>query len=373
MINTYQKPLIGKNIGIVFGSFAPLHKGHLDMIMRAKKENDGCIVIVCGYDNDKGKDNLKLNKRYRYIREYFENDDLVSVYCINDSELGIAEYPYGIEKWMIEFNNIYKVAVHEDDLSLSTKTWYVGDLIYKKDFESIGEKVILLDREVNKISGTICRENPVKYWNDIVYPFRSSFSHNILITGTASEGKTTLVEDLGKYFDTAYSNEYARDYMIENHKSEWELNDLDYIAFIKGQYELNRNKIKSKENKGVFVSDTDSLITKMYYNYYRETGLVEIGSENNFNIVNELANLYSTYSRWDKIFLLKPHGDFIDDGTRYMGHSNMDSRMDMFLLLRIYLREAGLWDKVTLLEYGYNENFEIVKKYINEVLENGKI
>ena len=48
MLLSYQKPLNG-DVGIVFGSFAPMHQGHLELIMRAKKENNGgCIVIVCG-------------------------------------------------------------------------------------------------------------------------------------------------------------------------------------------------------------------------------------------------------------------------------------------------------------------------------------
>ena len=52
MLHAYQKPLKG-NIGVVFGSFAPLHQGHLDLIMRAKKECDGgTLVIIDGRDGD---------------------------------------------------------------------------------------------------------------------------------------------------------------------------------------------------------------------------------------------------------------------------------------------------------------------------------
>ena len=68
MYHAYQKPLIGNRIGVVFGSFAPLHQGHLDLIMRAKKENDGgALVICCGYDGDKGEPLMPHSKRYRYV------------------------------------------------------------------------------------------------------------------------------------------------------------------------------------------------------------------------------------------------------------------------------------------------------------------
>ena len=78
MLHGYQKPLSGEKVGVVFGSFAPLHQGHLDCIMRAKKENDGgCIVIVCGFDGDKGGEMMPLKRRYRYVREFFADDDLL--------------------------------------------------------------------------------------------------------------------------------------------------------------------------------------------------------------------------------------------------------------------------------------------------------
>lgn len=119
MLHTYQKPLVGNSVGVVFGSFAPLHQGHLDLIMRAKKENDGgCIVISCGCNGDKGEPLMPHSKRYRYVREFFADDDLVAVYSINDSELGIDAYPDGWTGWLEEFERIFSKATSGNTLHL---------------------------------------------------------------------------------------------------------------------------------------------------------------------------------------------------------------------------------------------------------------
>lgn len=136
MLHTYQKPLSGRKVGVVFGSFAPLHRGHLDLIMRAKKENDGgCIVIVCGYDGDKGEPLMPHSKRYRYVREFFADDDLVAVYAINDTESMRPNYPNGWDSWMEEFNDIWKKAVlpHQgfyNRVDYPERVWYVGDQVW---------------------------------------------------------------------------------------------------------------------------------------------------------------------------------------------------------------------------------------------------
>ena len=57
--------------GIVFGTFAPLHRGHVDLIQRAKKQFDKVIVIVSGYKDDRGDDiGLNLKKRFRYVLKH---------------------------------------------------------------------------------------------------------------------------------------------------------------------------------------------------------------------------------------------------------------------------------------------------------------
>lgn len=384
MIHSYQKPLSGKSVGVVFGSFAPLHQGHLDLIMRAKKENDGgCIVISCGYDGDKGEPLMPHRKRYRYVREFFTDDDLVAVYSINDSELGIAEYPDGWNEWLKEFNRIYRKAVeatgflmtnHKDmTMEYPHRKWYVGDENYYNDLITRHEDAVLVDRVAdNPICATMIRQNPIKNWDKITTPFRRVFSHNILITGTASEGKSTLVTDLGKYFNAPHSHEWARDYMRDSCVSDWELDGADYIAFLEGQYNLNKQLINSPANHGVFFADTDSMVTRMYAEYYAQDETCALTQEE-FEKVAIMADELARKSRWDKIFLVAPHGVFVDDHERYMAHSGMKERQELFDILVENIKRTGDWDKVTILTGNYYENFMAVVNYVRKIIEKGLV
>lgn len=374
MIHTYQKPLSGDRVGVVFGSFAPLHQGHLDLIMRAKKENDGgCIVIVCGYDGDKGEPLMPHNKRYRYVREFFADDDLVAVYAINDTESMRPEYPDGWDSWMKEFNDIWEKAVDSPPFDETKRVWYVGDENYYDDLVNKQHEIAwLVDRTAdNPISATMIRQNPIKHWDKIAAPFRRVFSHNILITGTASEGKSILVTDLGKYFNAPHSWEWPRDYMEESGVSDWELDGADFIAFLEGQYNLNKKLINSPANHGVFFADSDSMTTRMYAEMYAKDPNFAL-TEEEFGKVAVVADELASKSRWDKIFLIAPHGVFVDDHSRYMGHSEMKERQELFDILCADIKRTDNWDKVTILSGDYYENFITVVDYVKEIIENGK-
>ena len=371
MFQVYQKPLKGKSVGIVFGSFAPLHQGHLDLIIRAKKENDGgCIVIVCGYDGDKGEpSDLPMKRRYRYIRELFADDDLVAVGGINDTELHIAQYPNGWDKWLEEFENIYKIFTHDSENT--KRVWYVGDREYAEGLDERNEVAALIDRTENLICATDIRKNPIEKWDKISAPFKRAFSTNILIAGTASEGKTTLVQDLGKYFNAPYSYEWARGYMKESCVSDNELDSADYLAFLEGQYSLNKKLINSPANNGVFFSDTDSMVTKMYAEYYAKDPTFNL-TEEEYIKVSSAADEYTRKSRWDKLFLLNPKNNFVDDNERYMAHGGMKERQELFDILCRIINESGNGDKVVLLSGNYYENFVEIKNYVKGIIEYGK-
>lgn len=373
MLHSYQKPLKG-DVGIVFGSFAPLHQGHLDLIYRAKKENSGgALVIVCGFDGDKGEPLMPHAKRYRYVREFFADDDLVAVYAINDTESMRPQYPNGWGSWMEEFDKIYAKATDYQGRGCYRRTWYVGDKNYYSDLIAREEHAVLVNRVIdNPISATMIRQNPIKHWDKITFPFKRVFSTNILITGTASEGKSTMVTDLGKYFNAPHSHEWPRDYMEDSCVSDWELDAADFLAFLDGQYRHNKECINSPGNHGVFFADTDSLVTNMYAQYYSKDPSCILTPEEYETSIKPVAYEYARKSRWDKIFCVVPHGVFVDDHSRFMNHSGLKERQELFDILKQSLIDVGDWDKVTILDGDYYQNFMKVVDYVRSVEEKGK-
>lgn len=363
----YQKPLSGNSIGIVFGTFAPLHQGHLDMIYRAKKENDGgVIVICCGNDtDDKGcQVGLPLTKRYQYVREFFKDDDLVSVYAIRDT--GAVTYSFeNWEPWLQKLNEIMKVAVESDSIN---EVWYVGEKLYCDDLKKLGKNVALLDRAENPISATMIRSNPLKYWNKIAHPFKRVFTHKVLVIGTASEGKSTLVQDLAKYFGTSYAHEWPRDYIAEHCLADWEFDANTFLSFLVGQRQHTLDQIDSPMNNGVFFCDTDALITAMYAQKYAQDEDCALDPEECSNAIMPAALQIASTTKWDKVFFLRPGNEFVDDHTRFMKHAEMDEREDLESWLKEAVEHVMPDVDIEYLQGGqYMENFEKVKKYALEV------
>ena len=209
------------------------------------------------------------------------------------------------------------------------------------------------------------------HWDKITFPFRRVFSTNILICGTASEGKTVMTQDLGKYFNAPYSYEWARDYMRDSCVIDWELDGADYLAFLEGQYNLNKKLINSPSNHGVFFADSDAMVTRMYAEYYAQDESCALTQEE-FEKIAVVADEFTRKSRWDKIFLLAPHGKFVDDHERFMAHAGMKERKELFDILCENVRRSGNWDKVEILNGTYYENFMAIVSYVKNLIKEGK-
>ena len=358
-----------------------MHQGHLDLIMQAKKENDICYVIVCGYDNEPRADEigLTLNRRFSLVKQMFKDDEQIRVLQVNDTKLGIDE-SMSDSNWDVWLSYIAR-QINNMEVILNTNeyityTWYVGEKSYvdaleKRKYDkftfagwNIIDNVVYIERMVNPISATMIRENPIKHWNKIAWAFRPYFSTNILITGTASEGKSTLTRDIATYFGIPYSEEYGRTYMEFYGKSDTDLTINDFQEFLIEQRRDTKSKIESPGNCGVVISDTDNMVTLMYAKAYVEDNNIDL-TEEDYKTLETLAWNIKRGIQWDKIFLLPPKNKFVDDGCRYMEQSSMEERTKNYNRLVELLKKFGWWDKVEVINGDFLENFETIKNYIN--------
>ena len=280
-----------KNIGICFGGYCPMHQGHLDLIMKAKKENDICYVVVCGYtDEPRGNElGLNINNRKRLIKEFFKNDELIRVLTVNDTELGIDE-SMSEHNWKV-WTDYVKYQITDDltggdptfpfspderieayDLKL---TFYVGEKFYVESLNKLNINAVLVGYDENSpsnrsndITATYIRQNPQYYWDKIVSTFKPALTKKILVLGTASEGKSTLVKDIGNYFNIPYTTEFGRDYMEKHCMLDPDITVNDFVEFLIGQRQYYFDALNDKGNKGVIISDTDNLVTLMYAKAY---------------------------------------------------------------------------------------------------------
>ena len=364
------------NIGVVFGGYCPMHQGHLEAILKAKKECDEVYVVVCGYNDEPRAKELGLTHRERVkmITEYFKYDEIIRVISINDDELHIDQSESD-DNWKIWVRavrlEIHGLINYEDgDLY-----FYVGEQRYYDAITRIwnGKRnipvLVGLDKNgkrINDISATMLREHPMKYWYKILPPFQEKLTKRILITGTASEGKTTMVKDLARYFQCPYTTEYGRDYMEARSMKDPDLSFEDFLNFLVGQNKYYYDALKSPLNRGVIISDTDNLVTLMYAKAYSENPEMKINGEDYLALYNCVKRMNGNIT-WDKIFVLPPKNSFVDDGSRYMGQSSMEERQKNFNKLMGLLEDFGLMDKVEVLFSDFSNNFEHVKQYIQSL------
>ena len=345
MSKLFTEKLDGEHIGVVFGTFAPAHLGHYQNIIQAKRETDGCLVIVSGYNGDRGDlIGLDLYKRFRYMRELFAEEENVFVTMLDENE--ISRYPDGWNDWLNSANNLINSSCRNPHRLI---TWYVGEKEYREELlKRTEDLVILLDRSNLEISATEIRENPLKNWDYITRPFRHHFSTNILIMGSASNGKTTLVRDLARSFGSPFTDEYARRYEEESNIRDEELGVVDFNYLASGQFENNRNTIKSASNNGLFFADTDVMVTKVYAKYYL--------SDDDYKKLEGTYNLLIERQKWDMIIVVPPITKYVNDNYRDMSYSDDESRWRMHEEFIQEIKNNGLEDKMYIIDGDFNEN-----------------
>ncbi|MTD38648.1 AAA family ATPase [Erwinia sp. CPCC 100877] len=359
-----------------------MHIGHIAAVHQAKRQCDGVLLAVSGYEGDRGDQiGLNLEKRFRYTRETFRDDDLVVVGKID--ETAIPRYPQGWQQWLRLLEQLIK---ENCEMKAPALTIFVGEKEYEKKLNELRPswKVVFIDRQLLPLSASMIRENPLDYWQKIARPFRRHFSKNILVAGSASGGKTTLVRDLARSYGSPFSLEYARHYQAKYNVLDEELNGKDYMYLLTNQYRQTSNEIEGTANNGLVFADTNSTVTKAYIDWYLTTDK-QTAKETGKNFVSkeELAALNQQYQliiqqeKWDLIFIVPPVAEYVDDQFRDMNMAAENIRWAFHDHLLKLLKDAGLEEKIVLLDVeltetdpkGFYGRYVMAQKVIEERLD----
>lgn len=383
-----HKLLKTKNLAVVFGTFAPMHIGHVDLITRAKRENDAALVVVSGTNTEKDRGTrvgLHLKRRFRYVREVFHDDELVVVDKLDEEGI-ISE-----QNW---FEILHELIKENTDYQFEKITFYIGEeknqtpllsyfenvfndeyLLGKSDTESsdsiikkeVGIKII--DKSIIPVSSAEILKKPLAHWRYITKPFRRHFTKKVLVVGSASGGKTTLIKDLGRIFNAPVSLEYARYYQGVHNVRDDELDTNDYIRLFAYQNHQTSNIIDSGSHSGIVFVDTNATVTMAYVDYY----LKDVISEEEYQALNLSYKVAVSKEKWDLIVLIPPKSAYVNDGFRDMSMSSQDIRDDFTNHLIELLKRDGFEDKLLILDSepdtffieNYEKTIEAIKTRLN--------
>ncbi|ERJ11716.1 multifunctional transcriptional regulator/nicotinamide-nucleotide adenylyltransferase/ribosylnicotinamide kinase NadR [Haloplasma contractile] len=340
---------MSKKVGMYGGKFLPFHQGHLNAIIEASTLCDELFVIL-SYDEEYEKKLFKTSKldpipyqmRLRWIRQ--ATKELPHVKSIAISET----YTNDLYDWKQGAKNILSEIGQQIDVVFS------GEERYTKIFQELYPNAfhIVFDRNKVPISGTKIREEGAfKYWDYIPNVARPYYTKKVMIIGTESCGKSTLVHNLASYYNTNYVKEYGRTICeaLDGYEDVFTEDLFPQIAYKQKVDEFEAIKYSSK----LLFVDTGAYVTKYFRDVF--TGTTD----------DELYEEIAKHHKYDLWLLLEPDVRWVDDGTRTMGEDRV--REDNNRRLKEILNENNI--NYHSIEGNYNMRFKTSINLVDRLLD----
>lgn len=171
-------------IGVTFGCFIPLHKGHMSVIHQAGVENNAVILGVTGYDMDRGRDFIPFLRRVRLMREIYGHRSDVCISEVDDRAIGLTG-TFSLSAWKKWCEELFYNAGYLPDDKRNEYHWYIGEQDYIEKIKTLypAHCFHLMDRNVIPVSGTAIREKPGAHEDDIHPAFLQYLKANGQIKG----------------------------------------------------------------------------------------------------------------------------------------------------------------------------------------------
>lgn len=301
--------------GIVIGKFAPLTRGHINLINIAACQCEHLNVIL-SYDqrwvdkqNLRDQKRLGLKNRKKWLLGTFHEIKHISVHVIDESM--IPEFPHGRE----QFAELVTPFVGENCAIFSSE---LDEMELLKQFiPSLDPVVVDSQRTRVPISATMVRDHIYQYWDYIPSIVRKDYTISICLIGQESTGKSTMAIMLGKLFNTSWTEEYGRTYSEKiMFRDESLFESYDYARIAYHNKELEEAALKNA-NKIVFI-DTNAFITEYYHRLFE-------------GYTNPIVAAIAHNENYDYVIYLAPTVKWVDDGLRL--NSNRNKTTPLFTAL----------------------------------------
>lgn len=335
-------------VGMFGGSFDPFHIGHLHDIIRGAGLCCELYVVVCWCE---GRESVQHKQIERWI--YYSTRHLTNIKIINIEDTAINKEHYNTDYFWEKGADDIKKAIGKPIDVVFCGSDYKGTNRFEPLYGQTSE-IIYFNRAEVPISSTEIRFDPYINWEYIPPICREYYAKRVLVVGSESTGKSTLVQNLAIAYNTNYVAEVGRE-VCELVGSE-ELMNFDDLVINMIRQKDEELKALINCNRILFV-DTDALTTKFY-----GTLLLEEDSEHAKS--NALADAIDDLSRFDLIFFLEPTVKFIQDGTRNE-LINQDRMKYSEQLKQLFIEKNKPF---TVLNGSYNDRFNHAKLEIQNTL-----
>jgi len=241
-----DESMAARTTGMILGKFLPPHRGHQYLADFARHYVDDLTVLVCSIEAEPIPGKL----RHAWMSAMFPDSNVVHIDDENPQEP--ADDPNFWELWI---RSIRRVMPEGPDYVFASES-YGYELAQR-----LGAQFVPVDqaRELVNVSGTMIRNDPLKYWDYLPEVVRPYFLKRVCVFGPESTGKTTLAANLAERFNTRWVHEYARP-LLEPQDGECFEKDIPRIA--RGQIAAE-DALALQANR-VLICDTDVLTTTIW-------------------------------------------------------------------------------------------------------------